>query len=285
MSRVCRKKKEVEQFLIWEFVRDVLRYTISQPKWSESPDAVLTLGKGKVKKRVAIEHTGYFSDTLAGKSSPVMPLLRFWEAVRTSLCRRISHRKHLADVANGRVRFKATCKARGNDITLARQFALELCDFLETRPFSEYERFSAHSVHPPIALFSGFPTLKSMVSYMCIYRIRGGEFGPHCSWMCDNTTTGCIGLNLNYIKTAIGSKNSKAAKYNWHSAEERWLLITAAGSSVSEQAGFPNEKHWNDPDLHTLCCASPFHKIIFWARTDRWYKSLKPNHQIVEFGA
>jgi len=50
---------------------------------------------------------------------------------------------------------------------------------------------------------------------------------------------------------------------------------------------------YTDPTVLIQRCslASPtqlsphFHKIIFWARTDRWYKSLKPNHQIVEFGA
>jgi hypothetical protein len=164
---------------------------------------------------------------------------------------------------------------------LARQFAAELVDFLESRPFKDEERLPPYLSRPPITTFDGFPTLKSMISRMSIRRLTGGHFNPRCSWMCSNITTGSIGLNLNYIKTAVDKKNRKAAKYNWMSADEKWLLIVAAGDMLSNNAG-PPEQHvdWVDPDLQDLCHRSPFDKIILWEYVRDWHKMLKPNRSI-----
>ena len=140
MGRVYRKPKDIEQFLIWEFVRDALGCTISQPKWRDRPDAILTLRKGKIKTRVAIEHTGYFNDTVPGTYSPLTPISDFWKCVQTSLGWRVSHRKHLADVM-GSVQLNAKQFAKQSDSKkneeLARRFAKEFVEFLEDCPISE----------------------------------------------------------------------------------------------------------------------------------------------------
>lgn len=284
MARVYRKPKAVEQFLIREFVRDAMHHTISCPDWCESPDAILTLRKGKRKRRVAIEHTGYFNDTMAGQHSPLTPISDFWKCVQTSLVRRIGRRRRLADMM-GRVRlgtgrFAGQCDAKTQE-KLAKQFAEEMVDFLEAHPIAETARFPAHSADSPGTEFSDFPTLKSMVFSMSIRRCPGLVLLPRCSWLCDNITTGCIGLNLNYIKTSVKKKNEKAVNYDWRLADEKWLLIVAAGGNLSEQAGGPEEQLWDDPELRTLCCASPFDKIYFWERVRCWYKLLKPDHRIV----
>jgi hypothetical protein len=284
MGRVDRKPKAVEQFLIREFVCDALHYTISLPEWCESPDAILTLRKGRIKRRVAIEHTGYFNDTMAGRRSPLTPISGFWKRVQTSLGHRISHRKHLAHVT-GRVRLNVRRFAeQPNPKTqeeLARQFAEEIVDFLEAHPITDSARFPSHSANSPGIEFSDFPMLKSMVASMRIRRSPGLIRLPRCSWLCDNVTTGSIGLNLTYIRTSVARKNKKAVNYDWRSADEKWLLIVAAGGNLSENAGAPEEQQWNDSELRTLCCASPFDRIYFWERIRRWYKSLKPTHRIV----
>ncbi len=283
MNRVYRTQKEYEKFLIRTYCA-LLQYQISCPRWPDPPDAVLTLRKGRDKKRVAIEHTSYFNDTEAGKRSPLTPLAEFWKHIEASLCRRISHRKHLADVVSGRIHFRTDYTVRGNDTKLARQFAEELVGFLEGRPFVEEDRIPPYAARPPITVFSEFPTLKSMVSYMLIRRIRGGVFSPRSSWMCSNITTGCMGLSLEYIKSAINKKNSKATKYNWMSAQEKWLLIVAAGETLSNNAGPPDQQvNWNDSELGDLCCKSPFDKIVFWEYPRNWYKELKPFAPTVEY--
>lgn len=95
MGQVYRESRELEQFLIRRFVRDALDYTIFRAKRCDTPDAVLTLRKGQVKTRVAIEHTSYFCDTVPGKCSPVTPIADFWKRVQISLARRIGQRRHL----------------------------------------------------------------------------------------------------------------------------------------------------------------------------------------------
>ena len=110
---------------------------------------------------------------------------------------------------------------------------------------------------------------------------RGHILLPRLTWQCGNIDTGGIGLNLNYIRTAVGKKNKKAANYDWQFADEKWLLIVAEGNTLSEHAGPSEEREWNDSELRTLCCASPFDRIYFWERGRRWYKSLKPDRRIV----
>lgn len=87
MARVRRTQKEREAFLIREFLRE-LGYRVSRPNWTtESPDAFVTVSKGKRRKRIGIEHTAYFNDTVAGKRSPLTPVANFWELVQASLVR------------------------------------------------------------------------------------------------------------------------------------------------------------------------------------------------------
>jgi len=152
MRSAFRKPKAVEQFLIREFVCDALHYTISRPEWCESPDAILTLRKGRAKMRVAIEHTGYFNDTTAGQCSPLTPISDFWERVQISLVRRISHRKQLADVM-GTVqlntgRFASQIDSRTQE-EMARHLAKEIVEFLDVHPITGSARFPAHSGDSP----------------------------------------------------------------------------------------------------------------------------------------
>ena len=284
MARVYRTPKAVEQFLIREFVGEALHYRISRAKWCESPDAILTLQNRKREKRVAIEHTGYFNDTTAGECSPLTPISDFWKNVQISLGRRISHRRHLADIMGWvwlNQKHFADRPAPKIQVKMARQFAEELVAFLETHPITDSARFPAHTADSPGTEFLGFPMLRTMVASLSVRRTSGLVLLPRCSWVCNNITTGCIGLNLSYIKTAIEKKNAKAENYDWRSADEKWLLIVAAGGNLSEQAGQSEAQAWNDSELLTLSGVSPFDRIYFWERVRRWYKTLKPDRQIV----
>jgi hypothetical protein len=284
MGSSYRKPKAVETFLIREFVRDALHYTIARLERCESPDAVLTLRKGRAKRRVAVELTGYFNDTTARKCSPLTPISDFWKRVQTSLAHRISHRKHLAGLEAtvqlntrpfaGRPNPRTKVELAEEE-TLARQLAREIVDFLEVHPIAGSVRFPQHTAASPGTEFSEFPTLKRMVFSMRLEEIPGiAHFSRH-QRRCFNISTGSIGLNLDYIRTSIKNKNKKAANYDWRRADEKWLLIVAACGNLSEHAGPPEEEKWDDPELRTLCCESPFHRIYFWERARRWYKSLK----------
>lgn len=279
MPRVNRIQKEYEQFLIREFL-DRLGYRISKPNWQESPDALLTLSKGRSKKRVAIEHTDYFSDTVAGQCSPLTPIDEFWKVVQASVVRRISHRKRLTGILAS-VNFKSNLPSQENwKVLLAKQFAKELIDFVETHPI----RKSKHICFSP-RHFGGYPNLEFLLDFLRLSRWTDDEvFASRCSWTCDNISTGGICLNLRYIKSAIEMKNKKAMKYHWGDARERWLLIVASGRILSNHAGLSIQNvNWADADLMNLCRCSPFNRIIFWERSRCWYKSILPDRPLVEF--
>ena len=276
MPRIYRTQKEIEQFLIREFLR-CLDYRISSPKWEERPDALLTLNRGKIRKRVGIEHTAYFNNTVAGMCSPTTPIAEFWRIVQSSLIRRISHRKHLGSI-EARVKFKSNLPKSKNPSKQAKQLAKELVAFVEAHPVSKSNYPSFCRQH-----FSGYPTLESLICSLLLFRrTDDAVFTSRCSWMCSNISTGNIGLNLRNIKTDIENKNKKAVSYNWGRAKEKWLLIAAAGN-VSNHAGGPiQDVNWTDTELLELCRNSPFDRIVFWERHRCWCKWLKPNKPIVE---
>ncbi|MFA5252328.1 MAG: hypothetical protein WC454_07075 [Phycisphaerae bacterium] len=278
MPRIYRTQKEFEQFLIREFL-DCLGYRISNPVWTEKPDALLTLSKGRKRKRVAIEHTEYFNDTKAGCLSPLTPIERFWRLVQASLVRRISHRKHLTGIL-ATVNIKANLSLH-KEKELARQLAKELVNFAEAYQVrqSEHLRFCCRD-------FNGYPMLKSMLSSLRLSRwTDDAALASRCSWKCSNITTGCIRLNMEYIKSAIKNKNKKATKYNWGDANEKWLLIAASGGNLSNNAGPAaiQNVNWADPELLDSCSKSPFDRIVFWERIRHWYKWLKPSEKVKSY--
>ena len=280
MPRIYRTQKECEQLLIREFLGH-LGYRISNTQWTERPDALLTLSKNRKRKRIAIEHTEYFNDTEAGRLSPLTPIANFWKLVQASLIRRISHRKHLNGIlANIEIKENPTLPKGSTELQeLARQLAKELVNFVEAhqdRP-SKFLLFSGRD-------FNGYPTLVSMLSSLGLLRETNNAGDPRCTWTCINITSGCIRPNLEYIKSAINIKNKKATGYDWGNASEKWLLIVASSSNLSNVAGRDMQKvNWVDPKLLDLCRESPFDRIVFWDRDCRWYKWLKPSEKVVQY--
>ncbi len=279
MPRICREKPEYERFLISEFLPD-LGYRISRPKWQDKPDALVTLSKGKSRKRVAIEHTDYFNDTVAGQRSSVTPYDEFWRIVQGSLVRRISHRSHLSGLT-GRVRFKENLSKPKNSTELARQFAKELVGFAETHRVarSEHVRWCSRDFDDRC------PTMQCLLASLLLSRwTTDAVHASRCSWVCDNASTGNIGFHLRYVVTAIENKNKKATRYDWDNADEKWLLIAASGSTASNRVGPPiQDANWRDATLTELCRDSPFDRIVFWERICCWYKWLKPDSRTVQY--
>ena len=279
-------KVQLQRFITLEFVA-ALGYTASDPDWGDSPDAVLTLRKGQIERRVAIEHTGYFNDREAGvegQGAPLAPVSIFWECVLASLGPLINEKKHLGGI-HGSIDLFPGPFARKLDRRaleeLAAKFSQELVAFLECHPITGCTRFPGHTRPSPGTAFDGFPTLRSLVSSMDLTPCPTDYFSPH-NWPCWNIRCGFADLNLGYIKSTIKKHNEQATKYNWRSAGEKWLLIAATDAGdASTHAGAPDEQKFDDQQLRDLCRESPFDKVYFWARAWPWYKSLKPNEGIV----
>ena len=280
MPRVYRTKKERECLLIREFVEH-LGYTVSSPKWQERPDALLTLRNARGTKRVAIELTDHYTDTIAGQRSPLTPIGDFWRIVETSIMRRISHRPHLTGLL-GTMSFKsnpALPAGQGRALRIAtqdkaRKLAAEIIDFAEDPPIvtqSGWHIFRRRD-------FTAYPTMEGLLEFFRLSRVADEYVGAsRCNWNCSNINAGHIAVSMHYIKSAIAAKNKKASGYeNWGKTEEKWLLIAAGGGNVNTHAPrFEPSTKWSDPILQTLCSASLFDRIVFWERVGRWCKWLK----------
>jgi len=279
LPRIYRSQKEYERFLVIEFLRH-LGYTISMPSWRESPDALLTLCKGKSKKRVAIEHTDYFNDTITGKRSLLTTCNEFWRLVQDSLVRRISQLSHLNGIS-ARVRLERKLSKPENPTESARKLAKEIVAFTESHPV----RLSEHCRWCSRDFDNGYPTMQSLLASLWLSRwTNDAVFASRCSWICCNVATGQIGFSLPYIKTAIENKNEKASGYDWGNADEKWLLIAASGHTVSNRAGpHTQDADWTDAGLMELCRNSPFDRMFFWERISHWYKSMEPDNPIVQY--
>ncbi len=281
MPRIDQTQKEREQSLIREFLGH-LDYRISNPKWPDRPDALLTLSKGGKRKRVAIEHTEYFHDTKAGHLSPLTPIDEFWQLVHASFVCQVSHREHLTDI-DAKIKFNNgnldLPTKLGEQKKPARQLAKELIDFVEAHQVRQSEPLPFRYRD-----FNGYPKLESMLSWLRLSETDDAVCVFRRSLTCYNITTGYFRLSLEYIKSAIKIKNKKATKYNWGDANEKWLLIAASSGNISNNAGraMPNV-NWADPELLDLCCESLFDRIVFWEKVRCWYKWLKPSEKVVEF--
>lgn len=88
--------------------------------------------------------------------------------------------------------------------------------------------------------------------------------------------TGSIGIKLSFIEKAIANKTKKAKNYTWEDAQEKWLLIAAAGQTVANRAGPPNQNvQWETVTTSSSCQESPFDRIFFWEAVRGWHKELK----------
>ena len=89
---------------------------------------------------------------------------------------------------------------------------------------------------------------------------------------------------MEYVKSAVQQKNKKAPNYSRNGAQELWLVIAAAGDTVSNHAGPLSESvKLANSQLMALCQSSSFDRIIFWERISCWYKWLKPERPAVEY--
>lgn len=283
MPRVKRTKKEREGFLIREFLA-ALDYRGSRLKLTESPDAFVTVSKRKQTQRIGIELTDYFNNTTAGKGSPLTPIAHFWELVQASLVRRISHRKHLTGLdASVTLQPKLVpepwnCPAFAKQ--LAQQLAGALVAFAETHPVEHltHRLFNRHELQQS-------PVLSPLVSSLRLSRVaKPSRFVSRSSWKCFNISVGFIGLSVGYITSAVQQKNRKSLTYSRNGAQELWLVIAAAGDTLSNHAGpFSVCRELVDSQLMSLCQNSPFDRIIFWERIRCWYKWLKPDEPAVQY--
>lgn len=275
MPRIYRTKKNYEAVFIRGFVVH-LGYRLLRVAWQERPDALCTIKCGGKRKRVAVELTAHYIDTVAGKSSPLNRVGALWHDVESSLVRRISHRQHLLSVI-GRIRFDgravdemARNEVRANALELAR----ELVELVENNlPATEdWVCLSPRDLKSHSLLAESVDSIRfTQLKHNDLFTVRG-------CWACCNLTTGNIAVSLSYIESAIEQKNKKATSFeNWGDAAEKWLLIAAGSGDVNTHAPrFAPNINWNDPELTKLCRSSYFDKIAFWEPVGQWHKWLKP---------
>lgn len=281
MGRTYKTQKLIEKRLILEVLRE-MGYAVTRPQWRERPDAVVTVRKGGKPRRIWIEHTSYFNDTVSGKCSPTSPIDEFWAEVQASLKRRICKRASLSAVQLSFAMSKNAMIPSRHDhrSKLAKDLAAEIVAFMLANPaeVGVHQSYTSRGFEPN-SLLKRFADSIRLSRWM-----TETVYASRCSWTCSNTTTGVVGLVLRSVTSAIEQKTKKAASYSWPSNGEKWLIIAAAGETVSNHAGPSKQRvEWDDEALATACKQSPFGKILFWERSRCWYKWLKPSRGVHQY--
>lgn len=281
MGRTYKTQKLVEKRLIVEVLRE-MGFAVTRPQWRERPDAVVTVRKGGELRRVWIEHTAYFNDTVSGKCSPTSPIDELWAEVQASLKRRICKRGSLSAVQLSFAMSKTARIPNRHDHRnkLAKDLAAELVAFMLDNPaeVGVHRTFRNRGFEPNSLLKRFADSIRlSRWTTETVYASR-------CSWTCSNITTGGVGLLLSSLISAIEQKTKKAASYTWPMNSEKWLIIAAVGETVSNHAG-PSKQQidWDAEALASACRQSPFGKILFWERPRCWYKWLKPSRIVQQY--
>ena len=285
MSRTKDDQKRIEEALLRKFFEKIgFAYSDLVCQNQEKPDAFLTLNRNENKIRIAIEHTSYRNDTVAGKCSPITPISDFWERVLDDLIPKINQVKHLTAI-NGTVRLKTDIYGNvhlkegqtlsGDCIHQANEFAKELVSFAENHPIKMNSPLTFRHFDS-----TKYSTLSPLCDYLQLSRWKNDAvIACRVSWKCNNIDLGFIGLSQEYIESIIREKNKKAQKYNWGNAQEKWLLIVADNLDISSAAGRNIDANiWEKLKLLECCTNSPFDIIVFWENVSEGHEWLKkPN--------
>ncbi len=279
MPRRKRTKKEGERFLIREAAQ-AMGYRVVRMCGCERPDAIVVLERNGIRKRVGIEHTGYYHDASPGSAS-LANLKEFWDLVQSSIVRRVCRDARLRRVdAKVSLRSpKAQLLRKRRDLAkLARDLAAELVAL--ARATDCRDRYVNVRRFLPL-----YPLVGQYVQEVTLKEWPHGIGSPRQNWRCSNIRASSVSLKIGHIVKAIQDKDDKAKGYNWRGAQEKWLLIVADGETTQAVAGPESQAwKWNDAVLRSVCNTSVFDRIVFIERAARWYKELKPESQVVRFG-
>jgi len=270
VSTTITMRKIQELRIIREFLR-FRGFRSFRLKPQEKPDAIATLPiKGK-HHRIGIELIEYHVDAPPSIASQGREIHRVWQAIQTSINRRISHRPDLMHTT-GWVCLKTSNLSKKPK---AQQLAAELVklalEFLGT--FISKQTITTFSS-------STYPLLQAHVRKVILFRT---DVARNVGWACADADSSPIGLSENYITSIIQRKGLKNRKYNWNQSNERWLLITASGSTVFNSAGrYIENINWSSPNFKSACQSAGFDRILFWDRMYNWYKELRPGAPVVQ---
>lgn len=276
MGKNNRKKAEIG--IIREFLKfmgcKVLRVTSN-----ENPDAFVIVEEAGKRKKIGVEHTEYHLDALHGKASPGKRIYGFWRLVQSSIRRRVSHRpkiQHMTGVVFLKEDKKhslpdpKTLKAEN----LAKDLAGELVELaLDSNlpPNGEQTIRKFSDEHPLLG------------DYVRKVELAGTGLARCVSWECADAIVSSIGVSAKEIAIIIRNKAKKFPKYKWDDVNERWLLISASGSTVFNLAGVrPEHVDWGLTEIRDACSSAGVDRIFFWDRRFNWYKEVWPGGRLVK---
>ena len=266
-----RTKKEIELLLCREFFK-LLGYRVAQMRGGERPDiVVVAYAPGSSKPlRTGIELTDYAVDAPIGPGgSPGMKLDAWWEAVRTSICRRVAQ---IPDIQ--RIGGSVTLRPRVRPpLRAARPFAAELVRLARQTPVKDFVCISGRSLQ------TDYQLLRNCVQYVDLRVV------PWCSrynWHCPNASTSNVGVRLDILADIIRTKSAKAQAYDRTNADGLWLLVSASAKTAVNSAGPPDLVDWTDSRLIAACCQGVFDRIFFCDHRRGWCKPIWPDGPLIQ---
>ncbi|MBI4319707.1 MAG: hypothetical protein HY675_14560 [Chloroflexi bacterium] len=101
-----------------------------------------------------------------------------------------------------------------------------------------------------------YPLLSEFVHHLCLYNTYP-ETG--ILWWCAHLQTGEVKDPNEALVRIIREKSAKAIGYNWGAADEKWLIIYARASGLSDMAQVRS-----DPTVSKIVRNIPFTHIFLW---------------------
>ena len=260
-----RKKKEIERSYIRECL-ELMGYQVRRLIMREKPDAQAIVHKDGRNMQIGIELTRYHVDAPPGTcgGSPGSCLDSFWREVQRSLERRVTRMKRPPTV-DALTFLKPDARPRPAD---ARLFAAELLRLMIASSPKRGETKWIESFSPQCGLLRKYA---SKVRFTDAYPL------VLLHWHCANTSAAMIGVSMDCITKHVEEKASKAKRYDWGNADERWLIICASGRPIVSGGGArPDQLDWRNDELTRACAASGFGRIFFFELVRRWCQPVWP---------
>lgn len=269
-----RSRKEAEIRIIQEFL-NLMGCKILQVTPNERPDAIVVIEEAGRRRKIGIELTEYHVDAPPGASSPGRKIHSFWCLVQSSIRRRVSHRPDIQHIT-GVVFLK---KDKLPDNSKAKDLAGELVKLaLDVKLSMDGEQ----TVNK---FLTECPLSKDYVLKVTLIIRRGKDSARYVSWECANANVSSIGVTAEEITLIIQKKAKEFSKsqYSWGDVKERWLLISASGSTIFNVAGTrPENVKWALTALRLACSSVAVDRIFFWDRMLNWYKEVWPGAHAVQ---
>ncbi len=255
----AQEQSIIEGFLARLHIRP---YTLQS---AERPDFVISFGNGSVV--VGCEVTLFDSDSSATKKGVGSEERRFynqWKRFAKKLRQRLDREGGQLLYLFGTIDFKTPSLDVLDDVSW-NQLIEEITQVAKSNQET--------GIMPPTFDAHSHPLLAKIVDHIFLH-----NYYPDTGllWWCSHLQSGTVGDPNNALIRSVQEKSAKAKQYDWGLAQEKWLIIYAHASGLSDVAVLGE-----DPSVSRKVDNIPFTHIFLWDRFSENIHELYPEFRII----